>query len=74
MAVAATADGGQPEKVEQEGDHRTEIVSGSGLRDQQLAHWPDWWRGTVFESGVLDQKCPNDSVDDLQYKGKQLRV
>jgi hypothetical protein len=34
MAVAAAEDREEPEKVEQEGDHRTEIVSGSGLRDQ----------------------------------------
>ena len=40
MAVAAAEDREKSGKVEQAGDHRTEIVSGSGLRDQQLAHWP----------------------------------
>jgi hypothetical protein len=45
LAVAGAEDGEEPEKVEQEGDHRTEIVSGSGLRDQQPTHWPAFCEG-----------------------------
>jgi hypothetical protein len=50
MAVAAAEDREKSEKVEQEGDHRTEIVSGSGLRDQQLAHWPTFGEGQPIEA------------------------
>jgi hypothetical protein len=40
LAVAAQEEGQETEQVEQEGDYRTQIVSGSEPRDQLLASRP----------------------------------
>jgi hypothetical protein len=37
LVLAAAEDREEPEQVEQEGEHRAGIVSGSALRDQPLA-------------------------------------
>jgi hypothetical protein len=60
LAVAAAEDREEPEKVEQKGDHRTEIASGSGLRDQQLAHLPAFGEGqaiVAFHAGMDRGAC-----------------
>jgi hypothetical protein len=41
LTVAADEEGEEPEQVEEEGDHRVEIVSGPELRDERLARWVD---------------------------------
>jgi hypothetical protein len=46
MAVAAADEGQEPEQVEQHGDHRVKIFSGSEPTDQALGYRTDFWRGT----------------------------
>jgi hypothetical protein len=49
LAVAAEEEGEYPKQVEQERDHRVEIVAGSELKNQPLARQPRFWRGTGLE-------------------------
>jgi hypothetical protein len=65
VVLAAAEDREEPEQVEQEGEHRAGIVSGSALRDQPLAAgWllakdrrsrSRWSRRVIIESGL----CPD---------------
>jgi hypothetical protein len=48
LAVAAEEEGEKPKQVEQEGDHRAEIVSESGPRDQPLGRRMRFWRWTTI--------------------------
>jgi hypothetical protein len=44
--VAAEEEGQYPKQVEQERDHRAEIVAGSEPRDQPLGRRMEFWRRT----------------------------
>jgi hypothetical protein len=44
--VATEEEGEEPKQVKQEGDHRAEIVAGSGPADQLLGLRPRFWRRT----------------------------
>jgi hypothetical protein len=56
LTVAADEEGEKPEQVEEEGDHRVEIVSGPELRDQRLARWVDDLRTYLgFGEGQVGQ-------------------
>ena len=46
LAVAAEEEGEKPKQVEQESDHRAEIVSGPGPPDQPLGRRMRFWRWT----------------------------
>jgi hypothetical protein len=46
LAMATEEDGEEPKQVEQEGDHRAGIVSGSGPIDRRLASRLRFWRRT----------------------------
>ena len=47
LAMAADEEGEEPKQVEEEGDHRAGIVSGSELTDQPLACRTEFWRSTA---------------------------
>jgi hypothetical protein len=46
LAMTTDEEEEEPKQVEQEGDHRAGILSGSRLRDQPLDRRPGFWRGT----------------------------
>src|SRR3989441_11522997 len=46
LAVAPAEEREESKSVEQEGDHRTGILSGSEQTDQSLAHRTEFWRRT----------------------------
>jgi CRP-like cAMP-binding protein len=47
LALTAEQEGEEPEQVEQESDHRAEIVAGSGPTDQPLGQRTGFWRRTA---------------------------
>ena len=52
LTRAADEEGEEAEQVEEEGDHRAEIVSGSEPIDQPLAHRTEFWRRTGLWRGA----------------------
>ena len=75
--MAAEEDGEEPKQVEQEGDHRAEIVSGSGLTDQPLAGGRGFGEGQLAE--ILHQPFVRRVFDrdrrvknPLEHKGVQV--
>jgi hypothetical protein len=46
LAMAAAEAREEPKQMEEEGDHRNEIISGSGLTDQPLTGRTEFWRRT----------------------------
>jgi hypothetical protein len=61
LTVAAAEEGQETEQVEQEGNHRAGIVSGSELRDQRPAHRAEFWRRT----GHRQLTCSREQTDHV---------
>ncbi len=49
--MAAEEEGEEPKQVEQESDHRAEIVAGSEPTDQPLDRRARFWRRTGYSKG-----------------------
>jgi hypothetical protein len=76
LAMTAEQEGEEPKQVEQESNHRAEIVAGSGPTDQPLGQRTGFWRRTPFDQAEasyseimedwLGTRCCEDSerVDD----------
>ena len=62
LAVAAAEEREESKQVEQEGDHRAEIVSGSEPTDQRLARRPRFWRRTGSWRSRLLQRDPDTLI------------
>jgi hypothetical protein len=64
LAVAAAQEREESEQMEQEGDHRAGIFSGSEPTDQPFAHRTEFWRRTAAAGDRDARPLADDTEDD----------